>query len=199
MNLCSAFSIDIFKCALQASDLWVRSDISIIIQAPLAAAISPLAISPSTLMNEMRPDHNSGTIYPTLCDKCVGSFTSLRVVWTVKGCETGPTIYSPYPRRLESLTICGCSNKGSTFSSAILRPWVLVRPESNSRPPAWQPDAQPTEPTIPKLRRHGDSFNKDKKRRAMHLAVVTIALPFKLFGLANLHIALLHKKRLQCK
>ena len=29
MNLYSAFSINIFKCALQASDLWVRSDISI--------------------------------------------------------------------------------------------------------------------------------------------------------------------------
>ena len=29
MNLYSAFSINIFKCALQARDLWVRSDISI--------------------------------------------------------------------------------------------------------------------------------------------------------------------------
>jgi len=29
-----------------------------------------------------------------------------------------------------------CNYKGSTFSSVILRPWVLVRPESNSRPPA---------------------------------------------------------------
>ena len=29
MNLYSAFSIHIFKCALQARDLWVRSDISI--------------------------------------------------------------------------------------------------------------------------------------------------------------------------
>ena len=28
-NLYSAFFIDIFKCALQARDLWVRSDISI--------------------------------------------------------------------------------------------------------------------------------------------------------------------------
>ena len=37
-------------------------------------------------------------------------------------------------------------NKGSTFYSVILRPWVLVRLESNSRPPAWQPGAQPTEP-----------------------------------------------------
>ena len=51
---------------------------------------------------------------------------------------------SPYPRRLESLTICGCNYKGSTFSLVVLRPWVLVRPESNSRPPAWQPGAQLT-------------------------------------------------------
>ena len=40
------------------------------IQVPLAAAISPLAISPSTLMNEMnelRPDHNTaGDIYALL-------------------------------------------------------------------------------------------------------------------------------------
>ena len=37
-------------------------------------------------------------------------------------CETGPTGYGPYPRRLESLTIHGCNYKGSTLSSVILRP-----------------------------------------------------------------------------
>ena len=33
-----------------------------------------------------------------------------------------------YLRRLECLTICRCHNKGSTFSSVTLRPWVLVWP-----------------------------------------------------------------------
>ena len=54
-----------------------------------------------------------------------------------KGCETGPPAYSPYPRRLEGLTICWCNYKGSTFCSVTLRPWVLVRSELNSRPSAW--------------------------------------------------------------
>ena len=43
-----------------------------------------------------------------------------------RNCETGPPTYRPYPRRLESLTICRWYYKGSTFSSVILRPWVLV-------------------------------------------------------------------------
>ena len=34
-------------------------------------------------------------------------------------CEKGPPAYRPYPRSLESLTICGCNYKGSTFSSVI--------------------------------------------------------------------------------
>ena len=38
-----------------------------------------------------------------------------------KVCETGPPVYRPYPRRLESLIICRCHYKDSTFSSVIFK------------------------------------------------------------------------------
>ena len=34
------------------------------VEVPLAATISPLAISPSTWVNEMRPGHNNGSSVP---------------------------------------------------------------------------------------------------------------------------------------
>ena len=73
----------------------------------------------------IRPNHNTRNSMPY----------SLRIVCN-KGCETGPSAYSPYPRRLETLTICWCNYKGSNFYSVVLRHWLLVRPESNSLLPA---------------------------------------------------------------
>ena len=36
-----------------------------------------------------------------------------------KCCETGSSVFRPYPRILESLTICRCHFKGSSFFSVI--------------------------------------------------------------------------------
>ena len=88
------------------------------VEVPLAATISPLAISPSTWVNEMRPDHNNGSSMPYPLRVVRGFFSLSEKTWK-----------SNYLR--------GVIRKVSTFSS--------ICGCSNSRPLAWQPNAQPTE------------------------------------------------------
>ena len=57
----------------------------------------------------------------TLYEQCVGSFTSGHRIY-YKACKTGCEVYHPYPKRVESLTICRCYYVGSVFSS-VMRPF----------------------------------------------------------------------------
>ena len=106
------------------------------------------------------------------------SFTSHSYFY-IKDCETGPPVYSPYPRRLESLIICWCNYKVSTFYSVILRLWVLVQPELNSRPPAWQPYAQPTEaPVCTNFRNQNFALRLTLKERLRGTQKWSIKVPY---------------------
>ena len=51
---------------------------------------------------ESETDHYTTTC-PTLYEECVGSLTSYRFITCARACETGPTVYRPYPRKSNRL------------------------------------------------------------------------------------------------
>ena len=72
-------------------------------------------------------DHHTWDYVPYSLRTVCGFFNVPQNLY-MQGLWDGATVYRPYPRRLESLPVCRCLYKGSTFSSVISRPWVLVRP-----------------------------------------------------------------------
>ena len=56
-----------------------------------------------------------GSTSPTLFEQWCGFFYVPQEPDKCKCCETGPTVFRPYPRRLESLTVCRCHYKGRTL------------------------------------------------------------------------------------
>ena len=74
---------------------------------------------PYPIPQPVKVGHTTGVYVP---------YSFRTVVWVLlrptrtdqwKCCETGPTVFRPYPWRLESLTVCRCHYKGSTFFSVI--------------------------------------------------------------------------------
>ena len=94
-------------------------------KAPPAAALSPfvsLTYPPNPWCqwcDVWRLTTTPGSTCPTLFEQRCGFFYVSEEPDKCKCCETGPTVFRPYPRRLESLTVCRCHYKGSTFFSFI--------------------------------------------------------------------------------
>ena len=100
---------------------------------------------PPPFTHKRQPQHRD---HPTLIRIVRGFFNVPQNYQHSRSCETGPPVYRPYPRRLESLTICRWNYKGSTFLLSYFKT-LSVGPVgvsesrslgvSNSRPPASPP------------------------------------------------------------
>ena len=89
---------------------------------PTSQFFSPLHYPPSSWK---AVPHHPGIRPPTLYEQQCKFFYVPQESDQRKSCETGPTVLSEKTRMSN---LCRCHNKGSTLSSVILRPSLLIRP-----------------------------------------------------------------------
>ena len=106
---------------------------------------------PPYMSVKVRQTTTPGTTCPTLYEECVGSLTSHRFITCARACETGPTVYRPYPRRLESQTVCRCYTKAALSPQLFKDPGCCSGQGLNLRPAAQQTGVYPFELTGPRF------------------------------------------------
>ena len=93
-----------------------------------------------------------GSTSPTLFEQCrVFFYVPHELISAGKCCETGPTVFRPHPRRLESLTIRRCHYKGALSSHLFKDPECWSGRGLNPRPSAPRTGALSTELTRRRL------------------------------------------------
>ena len=68
----------------------------------------------------------------------MGSLTSHRFITCARACQTGTTVYRPYPRRPESQTVCRCYTKAALSPQLFKDRGCCSGRGLNLRPPAQQ-------------------------------------------------------------
>ena len=74
------------------------------------------------MKSDIKIDHRTGNYVPYSFRTARGFFNVPQMIRN-KGCETGPTVYRPYPRRLESQTVCRRHGPDNCFSVQFIH-WL---------------------------------------------------------------------------
>ena len=109
-------------------------------------SMTPITAGRNSPSPHERQTTTAGTTSPTLYERCVDSLTSHKI-YICKGCETGPTVFRSYPRRLESITVYRYLYKAALSPQLFKDPECWSGRDLNQRPPARQTGAYPTELT----------------------------------------------------
>ena len=93
--------------------------------------------------NEGEEGFDSSTI-PNLFEQWCAFFNVPQEPDKCKCCETGPTVFPPYPRRLESLTVCRCHYTKTALSSQLFKDpecWSGLTRSADWHSPNWATQA----------------------------------------------------------
>ena len=126
---------------------------------------------------ESEIDHYTGHCVHYSLRRVCGFFNVPQIFITcARACDTGPTVYGPHPRRLESQIVCRCYYKGRPFSQLFKDPECWSGRGLNLRPSAQQTGAYPIELTGRRLFKFLISEQIVQKRVLMMISLTPFLL-----------------------